>query len=139
MRNLEKLKHNIELLYSSDYVFSPHYMSGIVFANLKSAKAMHDEGEDENAEGIKLFTSVLVAALYDCKIGETEFITKEMIEEFTTKLLPSFKLGEFAKFTLTILDHLDEGYSHDFMIGFCSALYANIDIAVREIEAEELL
>ena len=133
-----ELMANIEVLLQSDHEFNPQYMMGVVFSNIKAAYELKKDGSEEEADGISLFTSVMVASLYDCKIGD-KLITDEMVEEFTTKPLKAYKLGNFAKFTLSILDQIKNDQSHEFMQGFCSAFAADMSIAVRELESEELL
>jgi hypothetical protein len=139
MTNVEKLEHNIKLLCKSDHTFNPHYMVGVVMSNLKTAKELYEEGSVHESEGMKMLTSVMVASLYDCPISDDIFITEEMTSKFFNEPLQASKLGKFAMFTISIFDNIIESHHKDFSVGFLSALAADLEIAVAEMEAEELL
>ena len=139
MTNVEKLEHNIKLLVKSDHTFNPHYMMGVVMSNMKTAHELKNDGCEHESEGMKMLTSVMVASLYNCSISDDVYISEEMVRAFLKSPLKAKELGKFAMFTLTIFDDIVNSQHKDFSVGFLSAMAADLEIAVAEIEAEELL
>jgi hypothetical protein len=114
-------------------------MIGVVLSNMKTAQELKNDGSEHESDGMKMLTSVMVASLYDCAISDDIFITEEMTSKFFNEPLQASKLGKFAMFTISIFDNIIESHHKDFAVGFLSALAADLDIAVMEMEAEDLL
>ena len=139
MTNVEKLEHDIKLLLNSDHTFNPNYMIGVVLSNMKTAQELKNGGSVHESEGMKMLTSVMVASLYNCPINDDVYISEAMINKFYAEPLQASKLGKFAMFTISIFDNIIESHHKDFAVGFLSALAADLEIAISEMEAEELL
>jgi hypothetical protein len=132
----KKLAQEINTLVDSDHVFSPNLMKGLLFANFKAAEELKSE---ESISGIQTWIGLMVASLYDTPIDDYEVVTLKALEKVSNTPLPARKLGNLIGATTMNIAPFFEGKSGDFKESFIMSLIATTEIAVAEMEAEELL